>query len=861
MLRQEESAIRVVRVITRLNVGGPSIQASTLSHRLSARGFDTLLVHGRLGEGEGDMRYLVGEEARTRYLPALRRPVAPAHDALALAQLVDVMRDVRPHIVHTHMAKAGTLGRIAAAIYNNTAGRGAHARVVHTYHGHVLDGYFSLRTAALFTAAERQLARVTDAIVAISQQIRNELLSGHRIGRADQYCVIPLGFDLSALAAIGEADRRLAREALGIDASAHVVSTVGRLTAIKRHALFLETAALVAAQDPAAQFLIAGDGELRAELEQAARALGLASRVRFLGWRRDLATIYGATDVFLLTSRNEGTPVALIESLAAAVPGVSTDVGGIRDVVDSDEVGLLAPLGYAALLAAHVSALLAARWASADANRSLLGTHSIVSWTTSSGSIANCCTRISGMLSRRSLWIVCALALANGLFFIWYQSSDWNASWSDQDGYRRLGQVLATTGKFTRFPDALSFVPEVIRTPAYPLFVAAIYRVFGAGQLPVALAQTALFVAICLLVYAIAARIVSKQVAWWAALVTALYPPIPYFGALVMTEVWTTMLFTLAAWLTIRALDTESMAGFALAGVTLGLTALSRPAFALFPFALAAVSRVVAPFVGRRTPVRLWAVMIAVFAVTMLPWFTYNYRTLGVFTLSPAGGVGRGIWEGSWQARWSGRLQNELTHLADDIDDRRELDARVAAVAAREQLSPEPMLTYVHQWEDIRRIWTEPADSSERARARVQADGEYLRVGLNHIKAEPTGALVHRLARGVFILWAGEIPFRYSEINHLPRTIIYVCWAIQAVVGCLAVAGLVALARHGRAPAAVFLATPIVYITAVHFPLLTEARQSLPAQPVVLLLATIGVAWLTGHLFPLEAQVHEGQHL
>lgn len=351
--------MRVLRIITRLNVGGPSIQASTLSHRLGARGFDTLLVHGQLGAGEGDMRYLVGEGARTRYLPALRRPIAPAHDALALAQIVGILRSVRPHIVHTHMAKAGTIGRIAASVYNRTVGRGARARVVHTYHGHVLDGYFSAWTAAIFTAAERQLARVSDTIVAISPQIRNELLTDYGIGRADQYRVIPLGFDLAALAAIDELDRRQARAALAIPAEAHVISTVGRLTAIKQHTLFLETAALLAAQDPAAQFLIAGDGELRTELEQAARALGVASRVRFLGWRRDLATIYGATDVFLLTSRNEGTPVALIESLAAAVPGVSTDVGGIRDVVDRDDVGLLAPFGDARMLADHVSALLA----------------------------------------------------------------------------------------------------------------------------------------------------------------------------------------------------------------------------------------------------------------------------------------------------------------------------------------------------------------------------------------------------------------------------------------------------------------------------------------------------------------------
>jgi len=351
--------VRVVRIITRLNVGGPSIQASTLSHRLRARGFETLLVHGQLGAGEGDMRYMIDAGTRTRQLPALRRPLAPAHDALALAQLIDILRDERPDVVHTHMAKAGTLGRLAAAVYNRTAGRSRRARVVHTYHGHVLEGYFSAGMARVFTAAERQLARVSDAIVAISPQIRDELLTGHRIGRAEQYRVIPLGFDLDALAAIDDAARARARAALEIPAGAQVITTVGRLTAIKQHQLFLEAARQIGPRHPAAVFLIVGDGELRAELEAAASAFGIASRVRFLGWRRDLATIYGASDVFLLTSRNEGTPVALIESLSAGVPGVSTDVGGIRDVIDSDRVGLLAPFGDAALLADHVGALLA----------------------------------------------------------------------------------------------------------------------------------------------------------------------------------------------------------------------------------------------------------------------------------------------------------------------------------------------------------------------------------------------------------------------------------------------------------------------------------------------------------------------
>jgi len=350
--------VRVLRLITRLNIGGPSIHAITLSDRLSARGYRTRLVFGRVGAGEGDMRYLLPPMVDACEMASLQRAISPARDLRAVAQLLGIMRAFHPHIVHTHMAKAGTVGRTAAAIHNRTTGRADRARVVHTYHGHVLEGYFSPARTRMFLAVERALARITDRIVAISPRIRDELAGEQRIGRPDQYRIIPLGFDLRALAAIDARARAAARAALAIPPDAHVITTVGRLTAIKQHALFLEAARLIAASDPLAVFVIAGDGELRADLERLARDLALDRRTRFLGWRRDLETVYGASDVFLLTSRNEGTPVALIESLAAGTPGVSTDVGGVRDVIDGTGSVLVAPFGDASALAAHVLALL-----------------------------------------------------------------------------------------------------------------------------------------------------------------------------------------------------------------------------------------------------------------------------------------------------------------------------------------------------------------------------------------------------------------------------------------------------------------------------------------------------------------------
>lgn len=285
------------------------------------------------------MAYMLAPDADAIQLPRLRRPVDPPNDLLALRQVYRELCRFRPAIVHTHTAKAGALGRLAAFAYNRTQGRRAPARVIHTYHGHVFDGYFSPSAARVFVATERALARGTDAIVAISSRIRDDIVSTYRIGRPEQVRVVPLGFELAPFAQIDDRGRCEARRALGLTPSTPVVTTVGRLTAIKDHRLFLRAAALIADMHPDAVFLIAGGGDLRAELEAVAREWGLAHRVRFLGWRRDLPPIYAATDVFMLTSRNEGTPVALIEAMAAGVPGVSTDVGGVRDVVSSNDLG------------------------------------------------------------------------------------------------------------------------------------------------------------------------------------------------------------------------------------------------------------------------------------------------------------------------------------------------------------------------------------------------------------------------------------------------------------------------------------------------------------------------------------------
>ncbi|MBA3738690.1 MAG: glycosyltransferase [Actinobacteria bacterium] len=339
------TAPRVLRIVTRLNVGGPARQAVYLLGALERRGFLTELVSGSVGPGEGELLPTDGLHTR---IPELKRPLDPFADLRAARAVRRLVRARSPHVVHTHMAKAGALGRLAAH-------RARVPVVIHTFHGHVLEGYFARPVTAMFLAAERRLARWSDALVAVSPAVRDELLE-LRIGVPSQWRVVPVGLELDDLLApapgTGEARRRL-----GLSQHGAVVGIVGRLVPIKDHVTFLEAAARIAARRPDVTFVVAGDGELRSALEAQGRGM-LGDRIRFLGWVTDLPTLYAAIDVVVLTSRNEGTPVSLIEAGAAAKPVVCTRVGGVDDVVRHDVTGLLVPAGDPAGIAAAVLRLM-----------------------------------------------------------------------------------------------------------------------------------------------------------------------------------------------------------------------------------------------------------------------------------------------------------------------------------------------------------------------------------------------------------------------------------------------------------------------------------------------------------------------
>jgi len=314
--------MRVLRLIARLNVGGPARHVVWLSEGLAAGGIETLLVTGTVPAGEEDMSDFAASRGVTPLvLPSMSRELSP-RDILTIWQLWRLMLRFRPDVVHTHTAKAGAVGRIAGLLYRLTPGR-RNVRFVHTYHGHVFHSYYGALKTRFFLTIERMLARLnTDRIVVLSEQQLREIRDDFHVGRADQFAIVPLGIDFADLRG-GEP----LRAELGIAPHETIVGIVGRVTAIKNHDLFLRVAARL---EGAARFVVYGDGGDRARLEQQAR------NVVFAG-TRGAREIYASVDVVALTSRNEGTPLALIEAMAMGKPVISTAVGGVVDLLGGVE--------------------------------------------------------------------------------------------------------------------------------------------------------------------------------------------------------------------------------------------------------------------------------------------------------------------------------------------------------------------------------------------------------------------------------------------------------------------------------------------------------------------------------------------
>jgi len=330
---------KVLRIINRFNLGGPTYNVAYLSKYLDPD-FKTLLVGGMRDASEDSSEFIVRNLGiEPLIIPEMRRAINPANDLISYRKIKQIIKDFKPDIVHTHAAKAGVLGRRAALKLKVPV-------IVHTFHGHVFHSYFGKNKNRVFKMIERNLAEKSSKIVAISEKQKNELVNEHKICAAEKVTVIPLGFDLNRFRENQEEKRKQFRDKYDLNRNDVAIGIVGRLVPIKNHSLFLKAIKYVNINSKKKiKGFIIGDGETRNRIEEEAMNLGLNSnRLIFTSWIREIDLAYAGLDIIALTSFNEGTPVSLIEAQAAGKPIVSTKVGGIENAVSEDITALLSKL-------------------------------------------------------------------------------------------------------------------------------------------------------------------------------------------------------------------------------------------------------------------------------------------------------------------------------------------------------------------------------------------------------------------------------------------------------------------------------------------------------------------------------------
>ena len=343
--------MKVIRIVTRLNIGGVAHHVTNLMRGLDRTKYEQRLVCGLEGVGEGSMREHIQAQGVIPILISqlVGNPRLNVSDALAFTQIVRLLRRERPMILHTHTSKAGLLGRVAAHLTGVPI-------IVHTFHGLVLKGHYGALKTSGVRAVERWLARFTDRLIAVGDEDKKDLLA-YRIAPTHKIDVIPLGLELNSF--INSRTRRgVLHSELGLDSATRLIGIVGRIAPIKNHRLFFDAMTHVLAHHANAHVIVAGDGELRAEMERYVRELAVTNRVSFLGWRHDLPQVYTDLDVVVISSNNEGTPVSAIEAMAAGRPVVASRVGGLPDVISDSETGYLVPPGNVEQLAYAVERVL-----------------------------------------------------------------------------------------------------------------------------------------------------------------------------------------------------------------------------------------------------------------------------------------------------------------------------------------------------------------------------------------------------------------------------------------------------------------------------------------------------------------------
>lgn len=326
--------IRVMRIIARMNIGGPATHVTLLNEGLTRLGYECLLVTGMETAREGTLKdEIAARNLSMEIIPSLGREISLNQDLVTLLKLYQLMRQWQPDIVHTHTAKAGFIGRIAARLAGVPL-------VVHTFHGHVFHGYFNPIKTRFFIELEKFCAKLSDHIITISDRLKTEILE-FGITYPEHIQIIPLGLELNRLNTVCQS--KLFHQEFGLTPDIKLVGAVGRMVPIKNLHLFLDAAAIAHQQNPLIRFVLVGDGELRTELENYAEKLNISQVVIFAGWRRDLAQVYADLNAVVISSNNEGTPASLIEAMAAGCPVISTAVGGVPDFVKNGETGRLVP--------------------------------------------------------------------------------------------------------------------------------------------------------------------------------------------------------------------------------------------------------------------------------------------------------------------------------------------------------------------------------------------------------------------------------------------------------------------------------------------------------------------------------------
>jgi glycosyltransferase involved in cell wall biosynthesis len=352
---------KVLRIINRLNLGGPTFNAAYLSKYLEPE-FETLLVSGMKADSEESSEFIVKNlDLNPVYIPEMYRELNPFRDYKSYYKLRKLIRQFKPDIVHTHAAKAGAVGRLAAAHEGVPV-------IIHTFHGHVFHSYFGPAKTRVFLEIERYLATHSTKIIALSDAQKNELSNVYKVAEGSKFEIIPLGFDLQKFEHGQAEKRRKFRQAYNLDDDEIAIGIVGRLVPIKNHKLFLKALSIVSATtSKKIRAFIIGDGDERNNIEMYARNLGLQFNnnshtqkniVTFTGWIKDIDVSNAGMDIIALTSNNEGTPVSLIEAQASGKPIVSTSIGGIEDIVIKNKTALLSTINDEQALAQNLLKLI-----------------------------------------------------------------------------------------------------------------------------------------------------------------------------------------------------------------------------------------------------------------------------------------------------------------------------------------------------------------------------------------------------------------------------------------------------------------------------------------------------------------------